>query len=118
MTRKTFQLDKENGKIFGVCAGVAEMTGWDVTFVRVGAVVATIAWGWTLVLYAVIAFAAKASKRNSSRRERRQDTARVRGASTYDLKHTMSDIDRRMAEIDSYVAGADSRLAREIEELR
>jgi phage shock protein C len=118
MTRKTFQLDKENGKIFGVCAGMAEMTGWDVTVVRAAAVVSTLIWGWTLLIYFVIAFAARASKGSSRRRERRQESARVRGGSTYDLKHTMSDIDRRMAEIDSYVAGADSRLAREIEELR
>jgi hypothetical protein len=40
------------------------------------------------------------------------------GGSTYDLRVDMRDIDRRIAEVDTYVAGSNSRLAREIEELR
>ena len=31
-----FHLDKRNGKLMGVCAGIADYTGWDVTLVRIG----------------------------------------------------------------------------------
>ena len=38
--------------------------------------------------------------------------------STYEMKQTMGDFDRRLAEIDSCMASANSPLAREIEKLR
>ncbi len=34
------QLDKDSGWIFGVCAGIANYTGLDATFFRVGVLVA------------------------------------------------------------------------------
>ena len=37
-----FYLDKRNGKFMGVCAGISDYTGIDVTFVRVGVVLLTI----------------------------------------------------------------------------
>ena len=41
--------DKPNGKISGVCAGVAEYLGWDVTAVRIGWIVATIFWAPVMI---------------------------------------------------------------------
>lgn len=37
-----FTLDRRNGKIMGVCAGVANRTGLDVTLVRVSLVLLTL----------------------------------------------------------------------------
>ena len=37
-----YALDRTNGKVLGVCAGLARTTGWDVTIVRVGLVLATL----------------------------------------------------------------------------
>src|SRR5919206_387763 len=34
-TRTRFYRDKRNGKLFGVCAGIADYTGFDVALVRV-----------------------------------------------------------------------------------
>ena len=42
----------------------------------------------------------------------------LRGQSTYDLNHSMRDIDRRMAEVETYVTAQNRPLAREIESLR
>ncbi|HEY7809854.1 MAG TPA: PspC domain-containing protein [Allosphingosinicella sp.] len=51
MTR-TFTLDKANGKLMGVCAGLADSTGFDVTLVRLLLVAVTLCLtGMTIPLY-------------------------------------------------------------------
>lgn len=37
-----YALDKSNGKLLGVCAGLARTTGWDPLAIRLGAVAATL----------------------------------------------------------------------------
>ena len=37
-----YALDRSNAKMLGVCAGLARTTGWDVTLVRIGLVLATL----------------------------------------------------------------------------
>lgn len=49
-----YALDKPNGKLMGVCAGIARSTGIDVTIVRIAAVVATLCLtGLTIPVYFV-----------------------------------------------------------------
>jgi phage shock protein C len=51
MTR-TFTLNKANGKLMGVCAGLADSTGFDVTVVRLLLVAVTLCLtGMTIPLY-------------------------------------------------------------------
>ena len=38
----SYALDKSNGKMLGVCAGLARTTGWDPTMIRLGAVASTL----------------------------------------------------------------------------
>ena len=59
--KKRFYLDKANGRIFGVCSGIARHMGWDPTFVRVGVVLITLlgAFPWTLIAYGAAAMIAK-----------------------------------------------------------
>jgi len=38
----SYALDKSNGKLLGVCAGLARTAGWDPLVVRLGAVLATL----------------------------------------------------------------------------
>ncbi|MCU0892018.1 MAG: PspC domain-containing protein [Sandarakinorhabdus sp.] len=48
-------LDKRNGKLMGVCAGLANRFGWDVTLVRVAFVLATLfGFGSAILVYLVI----------------------------------------------------------------
>jgi phage shock protein C len=115
--RKRFTLDKANGKLMGVCAGFANMTGWDVTLVRVAMVVAALIVHPLVIVYFAAALIAKVSGGDRSRDTDDAPPARPR-MSTYDMKHTMGDFDRRLAEIDSCMASANSPLAREIEKLR
>ena len=116
MALKKFTLDRQNGKFLGVCSGLANYFGVDATFVRVGAVVITLlgAFPWTLIAYGVAAWAAK-PKRNDW-----GDMAAVAAprTSTKDLNLNVRDIDRRLAEVDQYVASSNNSLASEIEKLR
>jgi phage shock protein PspC (stress-responsive transcriptional regulator) len=51
---KGFHLDKRSGKLMGVCAGVANYFGIDVTLVRIGFVVGTLFWGTAALVYLAI----------------------------------------------------------------
>jgi phage shock protein PspC (stress-responsive transcriptional regulator) len=57
-----FEVDRANGKLLGVCAGIANKIGVDATFVRVGFVLAAILISvqWTLVGYGVLFLVGKA----------------------------------------------------------
>ncbi|TFI59705.1 PspC domain-containing protein [Sphingomonas parva] len=115
MTR-TFRLDRRNGKLLGVCAGLARMTGWDATLIRVGLVLITLfgAFPWTLIAYGAAAVFAKKGAASLA-----DDAGRPRSAlSARDLRESMRDIDRRMIEVDSYVASPNRTLAQEIDSLR
>ena len=114
--RRTFNLDKVNGKWMGVCSGIANYLGVDATVVRVAAVLLTVVGGfpWTVIAYVAAGFIAK------PKRIGLDDSGSIGGRrlSTHDLRTSMRDIDRRMAEVESYVTQSNTRLAREIEELR
>lgn len=113
---KTFTLDRRNGKMCGVCAGIANHFDIDATIVRVGVVVLTIVGGfpWTVIAYGVAAWLGKPQASEAA--------AGVAGVphrtSTADVRESMRDIDRRLAEIDRYVTTPNRELSREIEELR
>ncbi len=114
--RKKFALNKADGKWMGVCAGISDYTGIDATIVRVALVLLTIvgAFPWTLIAYVAAGLVAKPKRRSLG-----NDAADGhRRLSTFELRNDMRDIDRRMAEVESYVTQSNVRLAREIEELR
>lgn len=116
MSGRKFEVDRANGKIAGVCAGFANMTGMDVTIVRVGLVLLTItiAFPWSLIAYAVAAFAGQ------PKREGRYALSRSapRSVSREETRERVRNMDLRMQAIETYVTSSNSQLAREIEELR
>lgn len=55
----TFRLDKAQGKLWGVCGGIANYFGIDPTLVRAGFVIGTlIGFGSLILVYAAIALIA------------------------------------------------------------
>ncbi|PZP63460.1 MAG: envelope stress response membrane protein PspC, partial [Delftia acidovorans] len=58
VSRTKFYLDKQNAKWSGVCAGIADYTGVDVMWVRIGLVILTFIGGfpWTLIAYFMAAW--------------------------------------------------------------
>jgi phage shock protein C len=60
MRSNSFTLNKRDAKFMGVCAGLADWLGWDVTIVRVATVLGTIlAWGGVAIAYIVIGLVAR-----------------------------------------------------------
>ena len=123
--RTRFYLDKQNAKWSGVCAGIADYTGMDVTLVRIGMVLLTILGGfpWTLIAYWIVA--AMAPRKPIELYEQDPDQKKfwqgVRAnprRTARDVRSRFRDIDRRLADVEAYVTSSNSRLAREIEELR
>lgn len=114
--KKSFYLDKANGKVFGVCAGIANHMNWDPTFVRVAMVLLTlITFPWALLGYGA---AAMIGKKRPVAGYGEAPSARVLRTSTYEMNRSMRDIDRRMAEVETYVTAQNTPLAREIDSLR
>jgi len=112
MRGRKFEVDRANGKIAGVCAGISNMTGWDVTIVRVALVLLTltIAFPWSLIAYGVAAFAGQPARGTRC--------SLARSPSREEQSERVRNLDLRMQAIETYVTSSNSKLAREIEELR
>ncbi|MBA3880667.1 MAG: envelope stress response membrane protein PspC [Sphingomonas sp.] len=121
-SRTKFYLDKQNGKVFGVCAGIADYTGIDVLLVRIGTVILTFATGWALLVYLVIAWAA--NNKPYGLYEDAADAKFWQGVrsnpkrSTAEVRSKFRDIDRRLADIEMVYTSRNQRLADEIDRLR
>jgi phage shock protein C len=114
--KRGFYLDRRNGKVMGVCAGIARHFGWDATLVRVGLVLLTLVGGfpWTVIAYGALAWIGKSEPGTPYEME---GLAAPRG-SVREARDSMREIDRRMAEVETFVATSNTGLAREIESLR
>jgi phage shock protein C len=119
-----FYLDKRNGKFMGVCAGIADYTGVDVTLVRIGTVLLTVLGsGMTIIAYLIAGWIAP-KKPRELRNETPEQTKFWQGVrasparTVRDVRSRFREIDRRLAEVETYVTSSNSRLAREIEQLR
>ena len=119
-----FYLDKQNGKFMGVCAGISDYTGVDVTLVRIGMVLlALLGQGIGIIAYFVVGWIAP-KKPRELRDETPEQTKFWQGVrasparTVRDVRSRFRDIDRRLGEVETYVTSSNSRLAREIEQLR
>jgi len=123
-SRTRFYRDKRNGKLFGVCAGIADYTGFDVSLVRVCFLAAMFMSGGGILPFYFIAAMVTPTKPAAFERadsEEKQFWQGVRASparAARDISSRMKDIDRRLADIESYVTTENRSLAREIEQLR
>ncbi|MFL6737171.1 MAG: envelope stress response membrane protein PspC [Sphingomonas sp.] len=123
-SRTRFYRDKENGKVMGVCAGIADYTGFDVALVRICFLAAMfMSGGSVLPFYFIAGWVAPTKPRELEYQgtEDRQFWQGVRASPTRaarDIRSRFKDIDRRLADIESYVTTENRSLAREIEQLR
>lgn len=124
VSRTKFYLDKQNSKWLGVCSGLADYTGIDVTWVRVGAIVLTIMGGfpWTLIAYFVAAWLA--DTKPVGLYDTAEDAKFWQGVRTNpkrsarEVRGQFRDIDRRLSDIEVHYTSSNARLAREIDSLR
>ena len=119
-SRTKFYRDKRHGKLMGVCAGIADYTGLDVTLVRImvaGSVF--MSGGSVLPLYFIADDKPRELAIDDQEDQRFWQGVRQSPARTArDIRSRMRDIDRRLADIESYVTTENRSLAREIEQLR
>lgn len=120
--RTKYYLDKQDGKFMGVCAGIADYTGIDVLWVRVATVMSFFLLGWTLLIYFAIGFLADAKPAGlyADRDDQKfwQGVRANPARSTRDVRSKFRDIDRRLADIETYYTSRNTRLADEIDSLR
>ena len=123
-SRTKFYLDKQNAKWFGVCSGIADYTGIDVLWVRIGAVLVTLmgAFPWTLIAYLLTAWFAQPKPFGlySSKEDEKfwQGVRTNPTRTTRDVRAKFRDIDRRLAEVETHYTSGNKRLADEIDSLR
>jgi phage shock protein C len=123
-SRTRFYRDKANGKIMGVCAGIADYTGFDVSIVRICMIAAFFLSSGSIAPVYFIAGWIAPNRPNELDRvdvEEQQFWQGVRASprrAARDIRSRFKDIDRRLADIESYVTTENRSLAREIEQLR
>ncbi|WP_226017958.1 envelope stress response membrane protein PspC [Novosphingobium sp. FKTRR1] len=120
--RTRFYRDKVNGKFMGVCAGIADYTGIDALWVRLGFLIAAFSMGWPFLIY--FAFGMLADKKPASlygdRQEERfwQGVRQSPARTAREVRSSFRDIDRRLAEVEHFYVSGNPRLSAEIEKLR
>jgi phage shock protein C len=123
-SRTKFYLDKRNGKIAGVCAGIADYTGVDPTLVRLGFFILLAFLGpLAVMIYFATAWIAPRKPEQfyevDAEQQRFWQGVRTSPSRTArDIHSRFREIDRRLADIEHYVTTENRSLAREIEQLR
>ena len=122
--RTKFYRDKQNGKVMGICAGLADYTGVDITLIRVGLVILTLmAGGWTIPAYFIAGLIAPIKPFGMMYQDKEEERfwqgVRANPArSARDVRASFRDLDRRLADIELYYTSKNTQLADEIEALR
>jgi len=121
--RTTLYRDKQNGKIMGVCAGIADYTGVQTRWVRLGALAMLLmTGGWVIPAYFIAGFVL--NKKPDGLYEDRAEQKYWQGVrqspkrTAREVRSRFRDIDRRLAEVESYYVSSNPRLSAEIERLR
>lgn len=121
--RTTLYRDKQNGKIMGVAAGIADYTGVNVFWVRMAIIIAIIAGMGSLIpAYFIAGFLLNKKPahlyvdQDESRYWQRVRQSPKRTAR--EIRAQMRDVDRRLAKIEHFYVDSNPRLSAEIEQLR
>ena len=120
--RTTLYRDKQHAKLMGVCAGIADYTGINPFWVRLGFLLLIPAWGFIIPLYFItgILLNRKPAELYVDQDETKY-WQRVRQSpkrTAREIKARFRDIDRRLAEVETYYVTSNPRLSAEIERLR
>lgn len=120
--RTSLYRDKHNAKLMGVCSGIADYTGIDAFWLRLGMVVLTITLGWPLIAYFIAgALLQKKPPHLYRDNQEQQYWQRVRQSpkrTAREIRSRFRDIDRRLADVETYYVSNNPRLTAEIEQLR
>jgi phage shock protein C len=123
--RTTLYRDKQNGKLLGVCAGIADYTGVNVFWVRLALIIMVFTPavnGVILPAYFISGiFLKKKPEHLYVDQDEQKYWQRVRQSpqrTAREIRSRFRDIDRRLAEVETYYVTSNPRLSAEIERLR
>ncbi|MHA7819659.1 MAG: envelope stress response membrane protein PspC [Erythrobacter sp.] len=120
--RTSLYRDSHNAKLMGVCSGIAEYTGIDVFWLRIGMVALTVFLGWPILAYFVAGFLLKKKPpylyADTQEEKYWQRVRQSPSRSAREIRARFRDIDRRLAEVETYYVSNNPRLTAEIEQLR
>ena len=121
--RTTLYRDKANAKLLGVCSGIADYTGVDAFWVRLGFLLLTpMLGGMNFVCYFVagLLLNKKPPHLYSEPAEQKywQGVRQNPKRTAREIRAKMKDVDRRLADVETFYVSSNPRLNAEIERLR
>jgi phage shock protein C len=124
-SRTQFYLDKQNAKFKGVCSGIADYTGIEVMWVRIATVLLMITGvgiPWIPIAYVMVAWMAPSKPIDlyvsDADAKFWQGVRSNPKRSATEVRSKFRDIDRRLADIETFYTSRNTTLAHEIDSLR
>lgn len=124
MSRRTkFYRDKQNGKWAGVCSGISDYTGIDVAWIRIAAICITLFVFQPLILAYIVAAIVTEKKPSAlyvdyEEQKFWQGVRQSPSRTAKDVRSRFRDIDRRLADVETFYTASNRQLSDEIESLR
>ncbi len=117
-----FYRDTENGKIAGVCAGIADYFSWDVNIVRILVIISAFAFTFVTVgLYIFAAIFLPAKPRDLYRDDKEEKYWRQYRKSPKETlsaaKYRFRRLERKLSKLEAYITSDRYQLDRELQEL-
>ena len=120
--RTRFYRDKQNAKLMGVCSGLEDYTGINAIWWRLAFIVLTISTGFGIPVYFALGFLSeKKPPHLYVDQDEQRYWQRVRQSpkrTAREIRARFRDIDRRLADVESFYVTSNPRLSSEIEQLR
>ncbi|WP_417320461.1 envelope stress response membrane protein PspC [Emcibacter sp.] len=116
-------LDKKNAKISGVCAGLADYFGMDVTLIRIITVIAFIFFGGPLILIGYILLAWMLDPRpidlyHTEKEGEFWKNVRVKPRNTIrDVRYKFREIEKRLRAAEAHITSSEYKLHKEFRDL-
>lgn len=124
--RTTLYRDKQNAKLMGVCAGIADYTGVNPLWIRLGFLIAVLSGVLSPIVLPLYFLAGLLLNKKPEYlyREKPEEQKYWQGVrqnpkrTTRQIRSKMKDVDRRLAEVETFYVSSNPRLHAEIERLR
>ena len=121
--RTTLYRDKHNAKLMGVCSGIADYTGVNAFWVRLGFIALIFMSGGSVIPLYILA-GLLLNKKPPHLYAPPEETKYWQGVrqspkrTAREIRARMKDVDRRLSDVEAYYVNSNPRLSNEIEQLR
>ncbi len=120
--RTTLYRDKSNAKLMGVCSGIADYTGVNVFWIRMAFVLLVLMTGVALPAYFIAGLLLDKKPpylyTDNAEQKYWQGVRQSPKRTAREIRAKMKDVDRRLAEVETFYVSSNPRLNAEIERLR